>query len=399
MIIRIALSFLSALTAFALVMTITSENAQASRARLRALGQDPNGSLVIDDYRSTFQNPAQLSKFGQFANFELGSATVATTAPQAEGGLFMTRGDLHYGLQLGRAPMINTLISRTNANSLATGTRPYPQNVFEAVLSGGHSMKWGASLLYANSENRSETINGNTAYPNYKAGTMEAHGGIAQDKLSAYGKLLLFGSSEHEASAASLSKLDAKPSLEAGGNFDLNADQRIWGRLGLQMFSYRQTTNATDLDGNYNFLSAGFTQYLSPETATRLYMNSGLTYDYFVLKAPSGGTDSKTESYYIPVEIGLENLASDWLTLRASVTQRVLLDQKKTSVTNNSPTNTTTVAAGTSFKWKRFTIDSVLEGSTGVTPDAGGSVTGTAGTPGSFNGNTLFGHLGATYIF
>lgn len=398
--------------------TLMTSQAEASRARLISLGQagmptetaspavSPAGtsltnlalgyqgssSLSIDDPRNVFLNPAQLHRYAPFANFELGLTTPSATnaGPAAEGGLMLSRGDLKYGIQLGRettaAPLINgvnDLLGLTTAGTMI----PHPTNGAELLVAGGGPMKWGASLLYASSENKTDSPTATARFPNRKANTLEARGGIVQDKLSAYGKLLLIASAENEVTQSSPNKFDAKPGIEFGGNFDMNADQRLWGLLGYYSGTAKMTSaSSNDRDFSYTFLTGGFTQFWNPEAITRLFFSGGLTYSMANLKGTSTIGEVKRDRIAFPIVIGVENQATDWMMMRASVRQNVLFDQSKYSDTTdfNYP-NTTVVSAGPGFKWKKLTADAVL----------GGAVNQTA----TFNGTDMFANLGMTYMF
>lgn len=376
--------------------------AHASRARLISLGQagpaantysnlvlgqGGTASLYIEDQRSIFINPAYLHKFASMANFEMGSSTVGS-APNAEGGIFVDNGDIKYGIQLGResgaASMIanaNTLlgIAGTAAESLAL-----PDSAVEAMVAGGGATKWGASVLFATSDDKDAATNG---YPNKKANTLELRGGVIQDKMQAYGRLMLLSSSETEVSATATNKFDSKPGIEGGVTFDLKPDQKAWGTLGLYSYSARyQTQGASSRDGSITVLSGGVTQFLTPEAITRLFVSGGLTFSKNNLKGVGATAEYNQERIYFPIVIGLENQAWDWMTIRASVRQNVLFDQTKNSNTTdlNTP-NTTVVSAGTGFKWKRLLLDAVLAGAV-------------AGT-GNIDGNSLLTRAGLTYSF
>jgi hypothetical protein len=334
-----------------------------------------------------FMNPAFLSKYAQFADFEFGSSTTGSV-PNAEGGVFLSRGDLKYGIQLGRESSatslitgLNTILGTTAANSLQS-----PDSAVEVMVGGGGTMKWGAGVLFATSENKSDNANSALRYPNQKASTLEARGGIVQDKLQAYGKLVLLSSSETEVGAnVSTTKYDGKPGLEAGATYDMNADQKLWGTLGWYTFTGRLTATG-DRDGGVTYLTGGFTQFMNTDAATRMFLSGGLGYSKVNLKSAGAINEFNQERIFFPVVIGLENQATDWLVVRASVRQDVLFDQQKNSnSTNLNSPNTTVVAVGPGFKWKKMIFDAVLAGSVAAA--------------GNVDGNSLFTRGGLTYSF
>jgi hypothetical protein len=400
---RKALSALGSLIAsVAFLQVICAPTAQASRARLISLGQASPGditasnltlgqggtaSLYIEDERSVFMNPAFLTKFAQFADFEFGGQTT-TSNPNAEGGVFLSNGDLKYGLQLGRETSASTLINAANTVLGLSGnnTLQTPDDGVEAIVAGGGAMKWGAAVLFATSEKKTENATAALRFPNRKSSTLEARAGILMDRLQAYGKLLLLSTSETEVSSTATSnKYDGKPGLEGGATYDITKDQKAWGTLGYYSFSGHQT-GQNDRDGGVTYISGGLTQFLNPEAATRLFMSVGLGYSKVNVKGVAATPEFNQERVFFPVVIGLENQATDWMVVRASVRQDVLFDQQKNSNTTdlNSP-NSTVVAVGPGFRWKKLLLDAVLAGS--------------LASPGNIDGSSLLTRGGLTYSF
>ena len=64
--------------AIALGLAVVSTSALASKARLESLGQNANGSQVIDDHRSIFLNPAHLNHHKDFVTIEVGNTASQT---------------------------------------------------------------------------------------------------------------------------------------------------------------------------------------------------------------------------------------------------------------------------------------------------------------------------------
>jgi hypothetical protein len=376
---------------FALIATclLVAAPAFASKARLLALGQSANGSLYIDDSRSIFLNPAMLNKTGSFANFEfgataLGPTTAGAATSAAEGGFFRDFNGTKGGIQLGVDTNANTQIGLANQYVDTTVSLIAPQNSFEVIFAGGAATKWGVGVVYGSSEDKAEvTTPGVSAYPNRKANTLELRGGLLMDKIQAYGKLDLQSHAETENAAGQVKKYDMRPSVELGGAFDLDADSKIYGSLGLGGFAARASTATQDREGNTSAVNIGYVQFLTPEAGARFFYTAGLSYTTFNLKNFGGAAEDKIERVFVPLVLGIEQQATDWMVLRAAVGQSIILDQRKTTVTDISYPHTTTVSAGTGFKWKRMLFDAYLAA---------------AGT-GSLNGNSLFTNAALTYMF
>ena len=125
--------------------------------------------------------------------------------------------------------------------------------------------------------------------------------------------------------------------------------------------------DAVKKDGNHFFYGAGLSTTTSKEKIA----------------------DSKSSTLNLPLIIGLEATATSWLTLRASVSQDVLLSNEKTEggltpSETNPGLNTTKYAAGASLAFNKISID--------------GTIT-NGGTNQSINGGDLLGTVGLTYNF
>lgn len=352
---------------------------EASRARLQALGQSGNGSLYIEDTRSVFLNPAFLHSQTSFANFEFGDTTVPSS-PQAEGGLIRSTPDMKIGVQLGRQGVAASQIA--DINSRMALDLIYPQNSVEVLFAGGMATKWGASILYGNSEDLAETT-GTPAFPNKKASTVELRGGLMADMWDGYVSLSLASRSENEISSGNIRKYEGRPTITLGGAYDLAQDQKLIVNLSMVGYTGRAAGATSDREATQSVASVGWVQFLSPEASTRIFYSGALAIDNYKLTNIGGASETKIEQMYIPIIVGLESNVSDWLDLRAAVNQRVLLDQRKTTVTDISNPNTTTVSAGAGIKWKKVVIDGTLSGA----------------TTGAINGNSLLANAGMTYQF
>jgi hypothetical protein len=110
-------------------------------------------------------------------------------------------------------------------------------------------------------------------------------------------------------------------------------------------------------------------------------------------KIDNAGVETKQNSLFLPITLGMEVDAASWLTLRGSVTQSTLIANSKTEVggtaaAETSPgLNNTVASVGAGLKFNKLTLDGSLQGLTG----------GAATQP--LSGNTLLGQVGVTYLF
>lgn len=368
------------LLSLGLLTSLASFEAQASKARMIALGQDKNGSSYIEDTRMIFLNPALLNKQADFANFELGSSTVGST-PNAEGGFFHKVGNYKLGLQLGRETDLSSLIALSN-NAFSSLALTYPHNSFEAQIAGSNlgSMKWGASVIYGSNEEKAEA---QTFFPQKKSNTLEFHGGVLADKWDAHAALDLYGNSENQTSATATNKLSLNPSIKLGGAYELSGEQKAFVETAYSSFTTRLSSESADRSDSYMYLTVGYAHFIPADTTTKFFYSVGLTASSYKMGGIGGANDYKIDQYNIPVVIGVENMATDWLKLRASVSQKILIDQQVTTVTNSNNPNSTSVAAGVGIKWKKVDFDATLAG----------------GDTGKVDGNAFLANASLSYFF
>lgn len=373
-------------------------SANATRARLTALGQDKNGSLFIKDERNIFLNPAQINSYTTRLNLEAGQrdrvtstddTDVATTNnqtndPKAEGGLIYKFGSFTGGAQLGRVSDAAERIN--NQNSIDTNFFD-PQNSVELIFGGNAGMAWGASVHHAHS--KSDGSAGDD--PNQEARVLTARGGVMADRFQAYGVFDLMHESEVETQTPDVSrKYDGNLSLELGGSFDLSQTSSIGGLLRQTGYDFDDGAAAKG-ESEQRVLSAAYFHRFRQEENIFVFGSAGLFWlddksDYDAAGVPN----RKIQQLSLPVGLGLEVKAASWMKLRGSVTQHVLVHQVKTrnATVDNKVENadSTVVTLGTGILFDKFTFDATLEGS-GATGN------------GEVNGVTLLANAGLTYEF
>jgi hypothetical protein len=339
------------------LISIVSTSAFASKARLQALGQNENGSYYLKDNRNIFLNPAFLNDTADFANFEWGATTRPDSNPNAEGGFIQTHNDMKYGIQLGRETQMETNVGYANGLGGTTGLAA-PEDTLELLIGGNAGMKWGGSFTYQRSKNDVD------AYPKDESSGYELRGGVSQDKFDAYARLNLFNDSKHETAAGTDDKLEGTFGLRAGGSYRLAADQTLYGELNWEDFENKDTPETYKYDITGQGVTVGYARTIAKEGNTTFFHSIAFAWEKNEAKEKVGGTSQKTESFYFPLTIGVESDATNWMVLRGSVSQNVLIAQTKAGddKTENYP-NSTTVAAGTGFKFNAFTVDATFAGS------------------------------------
>ncbi len=367
------------LTAAALLVLMVP-NAFASKARLISLGQNPDGSSYIEDTRSLFLNPANINTTNDFANFEFGnqSGPFATSA-NSEGGFFHKWGAYHIGLQLGRQADFNAVV--TDIGTYNGSTFKNPQNTIELQIGSGSSLKWGFAFIYGMTESRTSTAS------TQKASTYEFRGGIKRDKLDAYAALDMLSRADNDFGVGTNS-LTLNPSFKLGAGYEISSEQKLYVESRFMNYKATPGTGSVETTASMTDITAGYAHFLNPDSSTKFFYSAALAY--------TNNSNAALKSTSIPLVVGLETVATDWLKLRGSVAQNVVLDQKVTTVTNSNNPNSTTVSGGVGISWKKVTIDGTLAGTAGSsTAPAGAGM----GTQGRIDGNNFLANASMTYMF
>lgn len=387
-------------------LTLAAANANASKARLMALGQPTDGSYYLSDTRNIFKNPAYVGALGEFATMEWGKTIDGVASPDggsdrrspaAEGGFTKGFGTLKAGAYLGYAGnFAANLDAFDSAANTATGAAPFttkflhPQNTLSLFIGGGEEMKFGAMLLYANSEDK---VGGTTPTGNgdRKAKTMELRGGVSTDMFEAYAHTEFGSESKNNTAATTTAKVDSSFNWTLGGAFKVSDELKVFADLSMGEIEYKDGV-ATPVNGNkYKMMNwkIGAANVTDIEGGTKFFYSASLSSTSKKLEDTiANGTDTnKTDTLSIPLTVGLEHDANSWLVLRGSVAQNIpIVDSKKDrNVTDKSFDNTTTVAAGAGLKFGKLVLDGTFAGATGTT--------------GNLNATELLGNVAMTYNF
>ncbi len=370
------------------LLAVFSINAFASKARLQSLSQNENGSQYVDDKRNVFLNPASAYRYGKWANFEWGSNLTPST-PNAEGGIFYQLNGNIWGLQLGRESGAQTYITAANTQ-VAVDPNNFinPKNTVNLIFSNKGNVNWGFELLYGSSEDKADTVTaGTTAYPNRKASTIELGGGAEADGYDVWAKILLAYSSEWETASTNTNSFKGKPTFSVGGSYAFSRDDKAFANVTIGGWDVTSSNNALKKESSVAAGTLGYAYYLSADSDTKFYLSPAVTLNNAKIKDGNNGLDSGSDTLRLPLTIGMEMNANDWLTLRGSVAQSVLISESTQTVTDKHHENTTSVAAGAGVTWKKLTLDGTLRGSN------------TAASAGLLDGNNLLANVGMTYLF
>ena len=343
-------------------VTLASGAAFASKARVSALG---NGAH-LSDAQSIFQNPADMTLWGDWATFEMGtnafsytpSAGNGATVTGHEGGLVRSSGDARWGFYMGhKSP--TAALSRSNAWTGSAGTILGEENPIEVFYAQKADLSWGASMFYSNSDKKG---------PKLKQDTMGLRVGARTAMWDAFVNVGLSNNAKDESNTASIKEIKGKSAFKLGGGYSFDS-LYVYGNYTTSGFKGSAAgTDTSDVDGSQ--MAVGVVETMKKDGTDFFY---GVSYHMDSYKQKVG-TETKSEATYMPVVIGIEADANSWMVLRASVTQNVVLGGIKDemglvtgAVLNETNTwnNSTTVAAGTGMKFNKFTFDGTLGAANG----------------------------------
>ncbi|MCE3013843.1 MAG: hypothetical protein LW878_12325 [Proteobacteria bacterium] len=376
-------------------LAVLAAPAFASKARLQALGESTTGSQYINDNRNIFLNAAHVNNHKDLVTFETGASSQVTdgaATPRAEGGYFFSNGNMVYGVQLGQQSDTAHALRVAGLNSTTTDVAE--KNTVDLFVGGDAGVKWGASLLYASSEDKRTTATAAAATDAKENNSMRARLGASQGNWDAFANISL----TNEVKLVNGDKFEGNLGYQLGGSYMLNSYSLI---ANYSSFTADGTVSGDKKEVSLEQMEVGVGRATKLNDKTQLFTK--ITYrsttaeNKRVTAAGNGNNLSvkKNESTAIPVVIGLEHDAASWLTLRGSVGQNVFINEVK-GAEKNSDTSTTVVNAGATLKFGDLSVDGVIGNSTAGTD---GATTLSENTNGTIRLDTLMSRVSMTYRF
>ncbi len=364
----------------AMVAIFASGNLWASKARLQALGQDADrGSGYINDFRNIFKNPALLSGMENTVITEWGAASGNTSTaadPGAEGGFFHNANPFAYGLYLGSDLNSQNSVRSGAANSGYAGSGisfglpgfVARDNEIDLFLAGDMGAKWGIRLGYSKGEEQAfGTSTATHSALNLSAGTVMGN-------LSLYGHLSLSDESKgdvtQDSTATPPSPLVNDNAKWEGSGFEVGARYNMNDLI--FTFNYR-TLGADYTPGDGSVKNTTEQETIKVEAAHVANLSDSSM--VFVAGAyvtqtskDKDGTDVvsnlKVDRTSLPITMGIETNVKEWLTLRGSISQNVVLNSSKSTgsgqTASSTNQNTTNVEAGMGLNFGNLRIDGVI---------------------------------------
>lgn len=366
-------------------LAVLSTGALASKARLQALGEDPNGSFMVQDVRNIFYSPAQALYYKDGVTMEWGNTSEisdSTATPRAEGGVLKSHGNMVYGVYLGNET------SEGNALRQLAGTGITETNNISFLAAGDAGVQWGAALTYGSFSNEgtySSTSGLELGGPVDDNDTLTVADGEATLLRSRFS--VITGDWEFYARVNLLNKAEGKATADIGSLGTTLVDagtQSFEGKSGWQvgaittMNDMKYVLTASGLSGEneagkeYEYQAMEFQMGRVMQLNDMASLNYRIGAEYrkeeegnFITSVDTGsaaGAFDGTEATVItlPVVIGLEVQATDWLIIRSSVSQFVWSSYD--DGTNKSDlAESTTVNAGVGLAFGDFLVDAALQ--------------------------------------
>lgn len=361
-------------------LTMASAPAFASKARMTAL----SSSAHLVDVQSAFDKPYQFAGLGEFATVEFGPTTAASGV-KAEGGFLRQMNDSFMGAYVGRAPTALAAVSgsfatvSTNASTFATAYQPNnPFNVFYASKAG--DLTWGANLYYLSSNVKSAS-GGVNSIKDRKTNAMGVSLGATNGTWDVSLVQGLTGKAEWTAAAGAPTLGGTAVAVNDTAAINMKSTTKVAGGFKSESLYYY---------GHYSMggakVEAGSTE-VGDLASTELkvgvvnsHKNDGVDFFYGIAYQMNTdqnktGNGTKTDSTKLPLIVGVEADANQYVVLRGSLTQNFpLLGSTKTDDGNaatDDETDTlaesTTVNAGLGLKLGKFMVDATLNAATSAT--------------------------------
>lgn len=420
-------------------------NAHASQARLLALGMtetDNEGSYYISDERSVFLNPAYMTQHSNHMVMEWGNAgkqmsVLSTTSdatlndntstPKAMGGFFKKYGDFNYGVYLGNESNTSSLLRIAGTSALSTmnglsntpsatvaptGVEskmlPTADNVVDLFFGGDNGLKWGTnlSLAFAKNDNRSAKESSAAIRTGVIGQGWDAHLNLSLVSKSKSTDTMSFTAGALSALNGTVVSQEFKGKFGAqlGGSYNLPVG-KVFGYV--KHYGWEQTDStssaiissiSTNFGGQNGTVKGDFTSYYAGWGHEMAVNNGDKVFTSLTVKKTDINlkftNKSEVRHLVIPVSIGYEAKATEWLTLRGSIIQNIWGQYDNKNINNYSSTgtrlnkvasgtiagiyggsgkatvaNSTTVNAGATLTFGNFNIDGLI-GTTDTTGTA-----------------------------
>jgi hypothetical protein len=356
--------FVKYLAIIVLVCVLSSPEALATKARMLGLGQSAaQGSRYFDDSRNAFRNPAHIVRLPNVVVMEWADQVGAN----AEGGVFHSSNQWSYGAYFGakhREPSFKQFENDSStdyATDFASQAASfYPGNELDFFFGSKGELSWG--------------VRGNIFEGKDNEKNSQSHGaglgvGIHYNAVEAYLNLDLRDSREVDTTEYQ-GRLGVQLGVgHRGENWVFHGE---YSARGVDVATQGQTGKSSAELSSINFLIANLQRHSS----------RGMTFtalDFIYKKWETNSTLTSPVQQWeqklteLKATIGFEVDAMSWLCWRGSISQNVLLGEKKMDGTSGfipaqlrgqswTVTESTLVSAGASLMFGSLQVDGMLAG-------------------------------------
>ncbi|WP_419172928.1 hypothetical protein [Halobacteriovorax sp.] len=308
----------------AATLALLSTSAYATKARLLALGDEVEDNYYTMDDRYIFTNASFVNNYGDMVVLEYGEEGVGTgtttldtdSDPKAMGGFFKKIGKLTYGVYVGNESNISSSL-RILASDVSAPTGSYlatSDNQVEFFLGGEAGVNWGASFVYASSE-RDVSILSGAGSEKHEDDAMAIKLGVNKDNWDGYANISLMSEAENKATG---NKFEGKLGVQVGGSYTFNQDLKTYASY--KMFQWDQSRAGADGEGDLSRLDLGVGKEYKIDGGMVFIRTAFQMID---VELTEGAVDASLTTMNLPVVIGAEAKANEWLTIRGSVSQSI----------------------------------------------------------------------------
>lgn len=446
------------------LLVLSSSSVFASQARLLALGMnetDNEGMYYISDSRNIFLNPAYINLYSDQAEFDWGNvgqfasaggATASTLVnntsnPKAQGGVFKKYGSFVYGLYFGNESNTSSLLRVAGTSAIASmnGTTALPStgtaskmlqtadNQVDLFFGGDSGMKWAAnaSVSMGKDQTRGSKDSAAAIRTGLIGSNWDAHVNLSVNSKSEASESIAASAAGLGVAATTVSQeFKGKLGVQAGGSYVVQGSNRIFGYV--KRFGWEQTDsftyNATQsglIGGQNGTVKGDFTSYLlgwgrdfDVNNGDKVFTSLSMKKTDINLKFAN---KAEVRHLIIPVTLGYEAKATEWLIVRGSVVQNIYGKKDNKNITGSTSllnpvaksliskiygatgkstiANSTAVNAGATLVFGNLSVDGLI----GMTSSTGASVvSATDSNPpktGVLSGSNLETSVGVTYKF
>ena len=324
-------------------LLLLSTSAFATESRLLALGMnetDNEGMFYIQDGRNIFLNSANVNMYADQLVTEYGSNGLTVGAgqtvdqnhrPKAQGGVFKKYGGMTYGVYYGNESNTSSLLRIAGTRDAATPP-PTADNQLDLFVGGDAGMKWGANVTYAHSKDD---------VANTKDTSIATRLGLIGSGWDALLNISLGSKSESPATAGR-QKFDGKIGFQVGGSYMLGDAGRVFGYVKHYGWD-EELTGAATVKGDFTSYYLGYGRDMTVNTNGKIFASVAARKTDINLKFTQKG---EVRHLVIPLNVGYEAVATEWLTLRGSVVQNLYGKRDNKRITTASGTDLLGAAPG-----------------------------------------------------